>query len=380
MFDIDGVIVRGKKVLDGAPEAFQMLMDKRTNQMKIPTIFLTNAGNSLRKDKADKLSEWLNIEVSEEQVVMSHSPIKMFSEYHKKHVLVVGQGPMEQIAKSLGFKRVTTMRRLRHAFPALDNVDHKRRVAAPCGFEEFFPKIEAVILFGEPIRWETSLQLILDVLMTNGSPCKAPTEVHHPHLPILACNMDLHWMAEAPMPRFGHGAFLTCLENLYSKVTGRELIYTALVGKPSEITYRHGEHVLQEQAKALGIQEPIKHIYCIGDNVCTDIFGANLYHKYLQKRIQDTKLMSQSKIQNLGQGSRSIENLVGAEVGMVGSGATSCFSVLVETGVYSSEGVIDLNHSPRDFLPAETCHKEPSFTTKNVYEAVSLILERENNQ
>lgn len=163
-------------------------------------------------------------------------------------------------------------------------------------------------------------------------------------------------------------------------MTGRELIYTALVGKPSEITYRHGEHVLQEQAKALGIQEPIKHIYCIGDNVCTDIFGANLYHKYLQKRIQDTKLMSQSKIQNLGQGSRSIENLIGAEVGMVGSGATSCFSVLVETGVYSSEGVIDLNHSPRDFLPAETCHKEPSFTTKNVYEAVSLILERENNQ
>ena len=48
------------------------------------------------------------------------------------------------------------------------------------------------------------------------------------------------------MPRFGHGAFLLCLENLYKKVTGRDMVYTALIGKPSEITYRHAEHVLQQ--------------------------------------------------------------------------------------------------------------------------------------
>ena len=59
--------------------------------------------------------------------------------------------------------------------------------------------------------------------------------------------MDLQWMAEAVLPRFGHGAFLLCLENLYKKVTGRDLVYSALIGKPSEITYRHGEHVLQGQ-------------------------------------------------------------------------------------------------------------------------------------
>ena len=32
--------------------------------------------------------------------------------------------------------------------------------------------------------------------------------------------MDLQWMAEAVMPRFGHGAFLLCLESLYKKITG----------------------------------------------------------------------------------------------------------------------------------------------------------------
>ena len=59
-----------------------------------------------------------------------------------------------------------------------------------------------VILFGEPVRWETNLQLITDILLTNGKPNMAPREIPYPHLPVLACNMDLLWMAEACMPRF----------------------------------------------------------------------------------------------------------------------------------------------------------------------------------
>ena len=159
MFDIDGVIVRGKNVLPTAPEAFHLLVDQATGNWRVPTIFVTNAGNTLRQEKADKLSSWLNIHVTEDQVVMAHSPLKMFKEFHNKHVLVVGQGPVEQIARSLGFCQVTTMDQLRHIFPALDSVDHKRRRAAPCSFNKYFPRIEAVVLFGEPIRWETSLQV-----------------------------------------------------------------------------------------------------------------------------------------------------------------------------------------------------------------------------
>ena len=33
--------------------------------------------------------------------------------------------------------------------------------------------------------------------------------------------------------------------------------------------------------------EPIRTMYFVGDNVCTDILGANLYHMYLSKRNQD---------------------------------------------------------------------------------------------
>lgn len=140
LFDIDGVIVRGRQVLPFAPTAFRKLVGP-DGRFRIPTVFVTNAGNSLRKTKAAALSDWLGVEVSEDQVVMSHSPLRLFADYHDKHVLVVGQGPVREIATNLGFNRVTTMRELRHAFPSLDAVDHKRRRAAPCAFESFFPRV-----------------------------------------------------------------------------------------------------------------------------------------------------------------------------------------------------------------------------------------------
>ncbi|KAF6084110.1 haloacid dehalogenase like hydrolase domain containing 5 [Phyllostomus discolor] len=64
-----------------------------------------------------------------------------------------------------------------------------------------FPAIEGVLLLGEPVRWETSLQLIMDVLLSNGNPGTVLATVPYPHLPVLASNMDLLWMAEAKMPR-----------------------------------------------------------------------------------------------------------------------------------------------------------------------------------
>lgn len=71
-------------------------------------------------------------------------------------------------------------------------------------------------MIGEPKRWESNLQLLIDLLMTEGKPTKAPSALSKvKQLPIIACNMDLVFMAEACMPRFGHGAFLVCLEALY---------------------------------------------------------------------------------------------------------------------------------------------------------------------
>ena len=66
-----------------------------------------------------------------------------------------------------------------------------------------FPKIDAIVLFGEPTRWETSLQLLIDILLTDGKLTNPICEFADgkSHLPILACNMDLLWMSDSHMPR-----------------------------------------------------------------------------------------------------------------------------------------------------------------------------------
>ena len=116
----------GSKVLPQAPGAFAKLIDSN-GKFRVPTVFVTNAGNCLRQTKADQLSSWLNVEILEDQIVLSHSPLKWFKEYHENHVLVVGQGPVKEIAKNLGFNKISTMDDYRLAFPTLDAVDHNRR-------------------------------------------------------------------------------------------------------------------------------------------------------------------------------------------------------------------------------------------------------------
>ncbi|PIK42411.1 putative cat eye syndrome critical region protein 5-like [Apostichopus japonicus] len=241
LFDIDGVLVRGKRLLPQAVEAFRKIsaFNPKANrrELTVPTVFVTNAGNALRQTKARQLSEWLGVHVSESQVVMSHSPLKILPQFHDKHVLVSGQGPVKDIARGLGFKKITTIDELSDMFPQLDAVDHKRRTNTPQSeLGNYLAPIEALILFGEPVRWETALQFMIDVLVTNGRLQSSPKAIPEPHLPVLGCNMDLMWMNETHLPRFGHGSFLVCLETLYQ------------------------------------------------GNPMTDIYGANLYNQYLSHR------------------------------------------------------------------------------------------------
>ncbi len=71
-------------------------------------------------------------------------------------------------------------------------------------------------------------------------------------------------MAEASMPRFGHGTFLHCLEQVYHKLSGNELKYTHIVGKPSGLTYLYAENLINEFAKSIGINQEIKRLYAVG--------------------------------------------------------------------------------------------------------------------
>ncbi|NWV67159.1 HDHD5 hydrolase, partial [Malurus elegans] len=350
LFDIDGVLVRGKTPIPAAKRAFQKLVNSQ-GQFLVPVVFVTNAGNCLRQKKADQLSHLLGVPISQDQVMMSHSPLRMFKRYHEKCVLVSGQGPLLDIAQDLGFCQPITIDTLREKRPLLDAVDHDRRpnilVSVDFCFKPF-----SVVLFGEPVRWETSLQLIIDVLLTSGYPGNPYGQENYPHIPVLACNMDLMWVAEAQSPRFGHGTFMVCLENIYKKITGKELKYEVLMGKPSRLTYQYAEHLIRAQALQRSWEQPILTLYAVGDNLMTDVYGANLWENELAS-----------------------------------AAAAHCKSVLVCTGVYNPHTEVPLDtrdsitetvfHGHRDFR-FDPGLVEPDHIVPDVDAAVDLVFQLEN--
>ncbi|XP_071350897.1 haloacid dehalogenase-like hydrolase domain-containing 5 [Trachinotus anak] len=373
LFDVDGVLLRGGSVIPAARRAFQKLVD-RNNNFLFPVVFVTNAGSCQRHHKAEQLSHLLDVQIAPEQVVLSHSPLRMMKSFHDKCVLVSGQGPVTEIANTLGFQKVVSIEQLKEHHPLLDMVEHKKRPKLPSSPLQTLPKIEAIILFGEPVRWETNLQLLIDVLLTSGSPgCEYDAHLSA-QLPVLACNMDLMWMAEAPSPRFGHGMFMLCLESVYRKLTGRELQYQALLGKPSLLTYQYAEHLLRQQNP----NRKLTTIYAVGDNLMTDIYGANLYNRYLAQ--QHAAMTTSTKF--VAQGTGSQVTMVVPEEELV-SAAAQCHSILVCTGVYNPRSPLPSNqsstitdkvfHGHRD-LVLEPELVEPSHVVEDVEAAVDLLL------
>ncbi|KAL7982243.1 hypothetical protein Chor_009841 [Crotalus horridus] len=377
LFDIDGVLLRGRLVIPAAKKAFQKLTNVK-GHFHVPVAFVTNAGNCSRDSKAEELTEALGFKVSPEWVILSHSPLRLFHQLHDKCVLVCGQGPVEQNAREYPFPPPTT------DFPTIEG-NYCWAPLQKCAMQTslvekvvWLSPTLGIILLGEPVRWETCLQLISDVLLSNGNPGVELASVPYPHLPIIACNMDLLWMAEAKMPRFGHGTFLVCLENIYKKMTGKELKYEALLGKPSTVTYRYAEHVLKQQMESCGWSSPLHQLYAIGDNPMADIYGANLYHRYLQSQaeVNVTAMAAESEKHPEAQRDCSISI----------SSAKSCHSILVCTGVYNPHGDIPtdpenilktLSHGHRDFH-FDPSLVEASYVVHDVNDAVELVFQKEN--
>uniref|UniRef100_F6RQ16 Haloacid dehalogenase-like hydrolase domain-containing 5 n=1 Tax=Ciona intestinalis TaxID=7719 RepID=F6RQ16_CIOIN len=391
MFDIDGVLLRGKTPIPGAAEALKALMNEDETEYEVPAVFCTN-GFGLREVKAATLSDKLGVKVNPDQIVMSQTPLEMFHEFHDKWCLVSGpehDGGSKKVAESLGFTKIITIEDLREAYPYLDWVDRTRWPNQQMEDDDSFPTIEAIVMLGEPIRWETNLQLIIDVLVTQGKPNQPPC-IEGPQLPVLAVNMDLQWMAKANIPRFGHGAFLVCLENLYKKICGRDLEYTALIGKPSEITYEYSQKLIEEIATGLNMPE-LDTVYAIGDNPLTDIYGANMFNLFLDKKRREIE-KNESALRNAATGVGKYTAItqhakVGIQTQITQSCPFRCTSVLVCTGVYKpelgdpnqtiGEGDSVIDHGHRD-LPYTEEMTRADHTVFDVKRAIGKILELEN--
>lgn len=67
VFDIDGVLIRGGRVLPEAKQALAAIYESGS-QPRFPTCFLTNSGGVTEEHKAQELSEWLDVPVHSSQV------------------------------------------------------------------------------------------------------------------------------------------------------------------------------------------------------------------------------------------------------------------------------------------------------------------------
>ncbi|PAV84249.1 hypothetical protein WR25_16843 [Diploscapter pachys] len=378
VLDIDGVLQRGRILLPRVKEAFRLVTDER-GSFEIPTVFLTNGTNCLRAEKAAKLSNLLGLHVRPEQVIMAHSPLRMFSDLHNKNALVIGQSNSKTIATNCGFKNIITIENLREMFPHLDCVDFSRKLRDPretAKLRKNFKPIEAIIMLGEPLIWESALQLILDCLLTGGTMDEFTRGIstYPQQIPVVACNVDLVWMAEqgSPLPRIGHGVFIHLIESLYEKLSGRRLKYEAVLGKPTEISYLHAAHMIQRQALSMGLSD-VKTLYVIGDNPMSDVLGAKLFDRYLRHGGRgrfdhlDLDLFEESDVPKVR--TRHV--------------CERCISVLVETGVYTEgcrlNGVVQpISMLYESLTPGEQEGLQQSdFVEHDLYAAIRQILSRE---
>lgn len=118
VFDIDGVLRKGRTTIPEAPEAIKRLYQRDGKAPRVPVAFLTNGGGMTERQKASELSDWLDVPVTPNQVVLSHTPFRQLTEYYAKEpVLVLGRGDVAGVARSYGLRNAVTSHKLACAAP-----------------------------------------------------------------------------------------------------------------------------------------------------------------------------------------------------------------------------------------------------------------------
>lgn len=316
---IDGVLLHVAKPIPGAPETLRYLQDH-----SIPFILLTNGGGKHEAERVADLSARLGVKLSTDNFVQSHTPfqelvdgsgsgngLQQGSQSHggeglrDKTILVTGSDAAKarDIAEVYGFGRVVTPADILAAQPTVWPFEPlmKERYAAtarplPTTATTTTPntKIDAIFVFNDPRDWALDIQIITDLLLSEGGmlgtysakngdsslPGAGWQQDGQP--PLFFSNPDLFWSAQYHLPRLGQGAFQAALAGVWREITGGTAeLQRTVIGKPHHQTYAYAERVLNaHRAELLGRKTdagPLRRVYMVGDNPESDIRGANEY-------------------------------------------------------------------------------------------------------
>ena len=149
---------------------------KRLNDAKIPYAFMTNGTGYTEAEKAKTISALLRLPVNPDNVVTCTTPFRQFiQKYGKSRVLVVGGNETVRIAREYGFEDCVGLRD--YVASRRQLVPHLRapKLSGNSAGDSARPdgrKIRAIFVFSEPDDWQTAVQVMCDVLSSNGEPCE----------------------------------------------------------------------------------------------------------------------------------------------------------------------------------------------------------------
>jgi HAD superfamily hydrolase (TIGR01456 family) len=238
--------------------------------------------------------------------VQSHTPFAEMTDLFDKTILVAGGDgdKCAAVARGYGFKNVVTPADLVVAHPEIWPFakvfkDYYESFANPlpkpidANNKANSLKIDAVFVYNDPRDWGLDASVILDLLLSeqgilgtlsskNGDkslPNNGYLQDSQPHL--YYSNPDLWWAAKYHLPRLGQGGFREAFAGLWSATTGNATLEKTVMGKPHQPTYEFAERLLRKYRKNLyssvGLNDPLRRVYMIGDNPESDIRGANNY-------------------------------------------------------------------------------------------------------
>ncbi|TID15451.1 hypothetical protein CANINC_004417 [Pichia inconspicua] len=308
VFDIDGVLLKGKKRIEEATDIITHLQKE-----KIPFILLTNGGGMTEKKRIDFINKTLQLStpIHEDQLVQAHTPMRTLIPHHKR-VLICG-GPADdvrEVAESYGFEDVIRPVDIIRANPTIwpyhmftdeqiqtwgkDPEITKLDVDGEnCG--ENLP-IDSILMFNDSRALGAELQIALDLLNSENGVLgtRRKEKSSKPSIPIVFSNNDFLWANEYKQPRFAMGALKIAIMTIYEKINGKPLEQVTL-GKPEKVCYDYAHHILIDWRKVLlgekqagnlclpqlhdpPFESPFKKVYMVGDNPESDITGGNNYN------------------------------------------------------------------------------------------------------
>ncbi len=240
-------------------------------------------------------------------IVQAHTPFREMKQYHDKTVLVVGgdYAGCKSVAQSYGYQNVVTPYDIICAHPNIwpfgkmyKETYNTFATPLPKPIDPSLPddqnlRIDAIFVYNDSRDWGLDSTIILDTLFSragvlatlsakNGDeslPNNGYLQDSQP--PLYYSNPDLWWAASYHLNRLGQGGFQAAFQGLWDATTGGAKLTKTLFGKPTQATYEYSENRLRAVRKALwgqvGLNDPLKKVYMIGDNPESDIRGANNY-------------------------------------------------------------------------------------------------------